>query len=164
MQRDIMIKMKKSILMLLPIAAMLATGCSKDKNGLKEADNGVRFTSNIPAITATPRATDDGKWESGDKIGVFMMPTRQGITKALPKTNAMYSAQAAGNNTSDFTATGNDLLSYPSSGNVDFIAYHPYKSDLTGTTIDIDVKLLPSITSIQSSQLPMWLKRLKRLH
>ena len=46
--------------MLLPIAAMLATGCSKDKNGLKEADNGVRFTSNIPAITATPRATDDG--------------------------------------------------------------------------------------------------------
>lgn len=126
--------------MLLPIAAMLATGCSKDKNGLKEADNGVRFTSNIPAITATPRATDDGKWESGDKIGVFMMPTGQGITKALPKTNAMYSAQAAGNNTSDFTATGNDLLSYPSSGNVDFIAYHPYKSDLTGTTINIDVK------------------------
>lgn len=129
--------------MLLPIAAMLATGCSKDKNGLKEADNGVRFTSNIPAITATPRATDDGKWESGDKIGVFMMPTGQGITKALPKTNAMYSAQAAGNNTSDFTATGNDLLSYPSSGNVDFIAYHPYKSDLTGTTIDIDVKASP---------------------
>ena len=129
--------------MLLPIAAMLATGCSKDKNGLKEADNGVRFTSNIPAITATPRATDDGKWESGDKIGVFMMPTGQGITKALPKTNAMYSAQAAGNNTSDFTATGNDLLSYPSSGNVDFIAYHPYKTDLTGTTIDIDVKASP---------------------
>ena len=129
--------------MLLPIAAMLATGCSKDKNGLKEADNGVRFTSNIPAITATPRATDDGKWESGDKIGVFMMPTGQGITKALPKTNAMYSAQAAGNNTSDFTATGNDLLSYPSSGNVDFIAYHPYKSDLTGTTINIDVKASP---------------------
>lgn len=129
--------------MLLPIAAMLATGCSKDKNGLKEADYGVRFTSNIPAITATPRATDDGKWESGDKIGVFMMPTGQGITKALPKTNAMYSAQAAGNNTSDFTATGNDLLSYPSSGNVDFIAYHPYKSDLTGTTINIDVKASP---------------------
>lgn len=129
--------------MLLPIAAMLATGCSKDKNGLKEANNGVRFTSNIPAITATPRATDDGKWESGDKIGVFMMPAGQGITKALPKTNAMYSAQAAGTNTSDFTATGNDLLSYPSSGNVDFIAYHPYKSDLTGTTIDIDVKASP---------------------
>lgn len=129
--------------MLLPIAAMLATGCSKDKNGLKEADNGVRFTSNIPAITATPRATDDGKWESGDKIGVFMMPAGQGITKALPKTNAMYSAQAAGTNTSEFTATGNDLLSYPSSGNVDFIAYHPYKSDLTGTTIDIDVKASP---------------------
>lgn len=129
--------------MLLPIAAMLATGCSKDKNGLKEADNGVRFTSNIPAITATPRATDDGKWESGDKIGVFMMPTGQGITKALPKTNAMYSAQAAGTNTSEFTATGNDLLSYPSSGNVDFIAYHPYKSDLTGTTIDIDLKASP---------------------
>lgn len=129
--------------MLLPIAAMLATGCSKDKNGLKEADNGVRFTSNIPAITATPRATDDGKWESGDKIGVFMMPAGQGITKALPKTNAMYSAQAAGTNTSEFTATGNDLLSYPSSGNVDFIAYHPYKTDLTGTTIDIDVKASP---------------------
>ena len=129
--------------MLLPIAAMLATGCSKDKNGLKEADNGVRFTSNIPAITATPRATDDGKWESGDKIGVFMMPAGQGITKALPKTNAMYSAQAAGTNTSEFTATGNDLLSYPSSGNVDFIAYHPYKSDLTGTTINIDVKASP---------------------
>lgn len=129
--------------MLLPIAAMLATGCSKDKNGLKEADNGVRFTSNIPAITATPRATDDGKWESGDKIGVFMMPAGQGITKALPKTNAMYSAQAAGTNTSEFTATGNDLLSYPSSGNVDFIAYHPYKIDLTGTTIDIDVKASP---------------------
>lgn len=129
--------------MLLPIAAMLATGCSKDKNGLKEADNGVRFTSNIPAVTATPRATDDGKWESGDKIGVFMIPTGQGITKALPKTNAVYSAQAAGTNTSDFTATGNDLLSYPSSGNVDFIAYHPYKSDLTGTTINIDVKASP---------------------
>lgn len=129
--------------MLLPIAAMLATGCSKDKNGLKEANNGVRFTSNIPAITATPRATDDGKWESGDKIGVFMMPAGQGITKALPKTNAMYSAQAAGTNTSEFTATGNDLLSYPSSGNVDFIAYHPYKIDLTGTTIDIDVKASP---------------------
>lgn len=129
--------------MLLPIAAMLATGCSKDKNGLKEADNGVRFTSNIPAITATPRATDDGKWESGDKIGVFMMPAGQGITKALPKTNAMYSAQAAGTNTSEFTATGNDLLSYPSSGNVDFIAYHPYKMDLTGTTIDIDLKASP---------------------
>ena len=129
--------------MLLPIAAMLATGCSKDKNGLKEANNGVRFTSNIPAITATPRATDDGKWESGDKIGVFMMPAGQGITKALPKTNAMYSAQAAGTNTSEFTATGNDLLSYPSSGNVDFIAYHPYKTDLTGTTIDIDVKASP---------------------
>ena len=129
--------------MLLPIAAMLATGCSKDKNGLKEADNGVRFTSNIPAITATPRATDDGKWESGDKIGVFMMPAGQGITKALPKTNAMYSAQAAGTNTSEFTATGNDLLSYPSSGNVDFIAYHPYKIDLTGTTINIDVKASP---------------------
>lgn len=129
--------------MLLPIAAMLATGCSKDKNGLKEADNGVRFTSNIPAITATPRATDDGKWESGDKIGVFMMPAGQGITKSLPKTNAMYSAQAAGTNTSEFTATGNDLLSYPSSGNVDFIAYHPYKIDLTGTTIDIDVKASP---------------------
>ncbi len=129
--------------MLLPIAAMLATGCSKDKNGLKEADNSVRFTSNIPAVTATPRVTDDGKWESGDKIGVFMMPAGQGITKALPKTNAMYSAQAAGTNTSEFTATGNDLLSYPSSGNVDFIAYHPYKSDLTGTTIDIDVKASP---------------------
>ena len=136
--------MKKSFLMLLSLTVLFAVGCSNESKTVRESDNIVRFFSNIPSgVIASPRATDDGKWEANDNIGVFMTPAGQAIASALPKVNACYTAQTAGSNTSNFTATGDNVLTYPDNGNVDFYAYCPYKSDLSGLTLDLDVKANP---------------------
>lgn len=123
--------MKQNHLIWVALAFMaFATGCRKDK--ASDFAPGVRFTSSIFGQVAT-RVTGNA-WDSGDAIGVFMKQGT-GLTNVLAA-NKHYSTPGNGN----FMAINdNEVVYFPASGNVDFIAYYPYRSAVSGNKLAIDV-------------------------
>lgn len=90
------------------------------------------------------RTTDGGnQWVAGDKVGVFMVKHGQPLSSATIAEGADNIEYKTDNGTitSGFSpvSSGNTIY-YPQNGdNVDFIAYYPYKAQLTGYTYPIDV-------------------------
>ncbi|HBK31051.1 MAG TPA: hypothetical protein DDZ78_05430 [Porphyromonadaceae bacterium] len=89
------------------------------------------------------RTTNGGnEWIAGDQAGVFMLA--EGGSFDTPddvlENNRRYSTDASGE-TSAFTLAEGSPLYYPQNGGkVDFIAYYPYKSPLTGYTYPVDIR------------------------
>jgi hypothetical protein len=128
--------MKKNILMATAISLLvLGSACKKDKNKPEVTNptaTAVKFTSAISGQIKTKAAND--KWDANDAIGVYMK-TGTGLSTVLAS-NKSYSTNGDG----AFAASATDqTIYYPETGNVDFIAYYPYKSTLSGNTYAVDV-------------------------
>lgn len=117
----------------------LVSSCKKDDYRKLEKGNPseVQFTSKIVGNQLTKASGTS--WDANDEIGVYMKQG-VGLNNALAS-NKKYVTQGNGN----FTASGSDLINYPETGAVDFIAYYPYSASLEGTSLGINV-------SNQSSQ------------
>lgn len=115
---------------LVAVASLVFVGACKKEKETTPAGT-VSFTSSILGQTHT-RVTGNS-WDSGDAIGVFMKQG-PGLTNVLAA-NRKYTTPGNGN----FSGSGEDVISYPESGSVDFIAYYPYQEILSGNVLSIDV-------------------------
>lgn len=126
--------MKKNQLLGAAVALLVfGHSCKNDayRDLVPEGNGQVQFTSSIGGDVST-RVTGN-KWDNNDAIGVFM---KQGanLGSALAM-NKKYTTAGNGN----FSAEGADIINYPETGSVDFIAYYPYAAGLTGTTLPVNV-------------------------
>jgi hypothetical protein len=99
-----------------------------------------QFTSSIGG-TPTTRVTGN-TWDSKDAIGVFMKQGT-GLSNVLAS-NKKYTTEGNGN----FSGDGSEVINYPDTGSVDFIAYYPYTANLSGTTLPVSVATQTNLSAI----------------
>lgn len=130
-------KIIKQYLLAALAGVALLTGCSKEDG---PADGGekvaVSFSGAIAdgtlaqAVSTAPhtRTTDGGdKWAVGDEVGIYMLPASGVIGDAM--TGAANKEYKITDATTGALAPEDGMpIYYPQSGDVDFIAYHPYGS------------------------------------
>lgn len=122
--------MKKLAIFALALVALAS--CSKEEVVTPDNWNGeLRISSGIET-----RAYDN-YWQSGDAIGVTMF--NAGTTTTIGKANTHYSTIST-TETADFSVVSPDVnLYYPQSGEVDILAYYPYRSNGNGTSYPLDM-------------------------
>ncbi|MCL1674253.1 fimbrillin family protein [Elizabethkingia meningoseptica] len=121
----------------------LAQSCKNDDYRDQDAQLGgngqVQFSSSIGGLTT--RVTGN-TWDSKDAIGVFMKQGN-GLSNALAS-NKKYTTEGNGN----FSGDGSEVINYPATGSVDFIAYYPYTANLSGTTLPVSVATQTNLAAI----------------
>ena len=124
--------------------ALLVQSCKNDDyrdQGPGMGGNGkAQFTSSIGGTPAT-RVTGN-TWDSKDAIGVFMKQGN-GLSNVLAS-NKKYTTEGNGN----FSGDGSEVINYPDTGSVDFIAYYPYTANLSGTTLPVSVATQTNLSAI----------------
>ncbi len=123
--------MKRAITILASAVALLV-GCDRSGEGLESSADGVaRFSSDISTRVSTD-ADGVSLWEQGDKIGVYM------YSQLTYASNVPYAATSGGATTTTFEAV-EDKIIFPTSSNVQFVAYTPYSAELVDDEITIDL-------------------------
>jgi len=124
--------------------ALLVQSCKNDDyrdQGPQMGGNGkAQFTSSIGG-TPTTRVTGN-TWDSKDAIGVFMKQGN-GLSNVLAS-NKKYTTEGNGN----FSGDGSEVINYPDTGSVDFVAYYPYTTNLSGTTLPVSVATQTNLSAI----------------
>ncbi|AQX86751.1 fimbrillin family protein [Elizabethkingia bruuniana] len=124
--------------------ALLVQSCKNDDyrdQGPGMGGNGkAQFTSSIGGAPTT-RVTGN-TWDSKDAIGVFMKQGT-GLSNVLAS-NKKYTTEGNGN----FSGDGSEVINYPDTGSVDFIAYYPYTANLSGTTLPVSVATQTNLSAI----------------
>lgn len=88
----------------------------------------------IVFISAIQSRVSGNAWNANDEVGIYMMNAGSGIETATAQ-NKKYIAQTNGTLTA---ASGNGIY-LPESGSVDFIAYYPYTTSVSGNKIAVNV-------------------------
>jgi hypothetical protein len=126
--------------------AMMMTSCGNDNEAVNNNDRvAVRFSSGIADVQT--RAADQS-WAANDQIGIYMIKNGASLTAANILENAdnrLYQAATTGTTVSFTPATAGTDIYYPTSESVQFIAYYPYTTPITGYKLPINL-------SVQTSQ------------
>lgn len=101
---------------------------NNDDNSEWYGSEGIVFT------TAIQSRVSGNTWNTNDEVGIYMMNAGSGIEAATAQ-NKKYIAQTNGTLTA---APGNGIY-LPESGNVDFIAYYPYTTSVSGNKLAVNV-------------------------
>lgn len=101
---------------------------NNDDNSEWYGSEGIVFT------TAIQSRVSGNTWNANDEVGIYMMNAGSGIEAATAQ-NKKYIAQTNGTLTA---APGNGIY-LPESGNVDFIAYYPYTTSVSGNKLAANV-------------------------
>lgn len=101
---------------------------NNDDNSEWYGSEGIVFT------TAIQSRVSGNTWNANDEVGIYMMNSGSGIEAATAQ-NKKYIAQTNGTLTA---ASGNGIY-LPESGSVDFIAYYPYTTSVSGNKIAVNV-------------------------
>lgn len=101
---------------------------NNDDNSEWYGSEGIVFTSAIQSRVS------GNTWNANDEVGIYMMNSGSGIEAATAQ-NKKYIAQTNGTLTA---ASGNGIY-LPESGSVDFIAYYPYTTSVSGNKIAVNV-------------------------
>jgi formylglycine-generating enzyme required for sulfatase activity len=128
-------------LLLTAAFAAVATSCSRSDEPVTVNDRvEVKFSANTAEIRT--RVTETG-WMAGDPVGIYMIKADPGALAAgnivEDAGNRQYTASADGTGAVSFTPQPGEVIYYPVSGNVEFIAYYPYTSPLTDFKLPVDV-------------------------
>lgn len=98
-------------------------------------DNSEWYGSESIVFTSAIQSRVSGNtWNANDEVGIYMMNSGSGIEAATAQ-NKKYIAQTNGTLTA---APGNGIY-LPESGNVDFIAYYPYTTSVSGNKLAVNV-------------------------
>lgn len=117
----------------LSLFALAACVSNDDKSEWNDGSQPINFTSSIQGLNT--RAAN-AKWTTGDKVGIFMKAANGDLSTAIAA-NKLHTTDENGNLTA---SNAENALYYPTDGSsVDFVAYYPYVTSLTGTTYKIDV-------------------------
>ncbi|MDR1155998.1 MAG: fimbrillin family protein [Bacteroidales bacterium] len=130
------------------LAATVMTSCSRNSEDATVNDRvEVKFSANTAEIRT--RVTETG-WEANDPVGIYMIKADPGALApgniVEDAGNRQYTASAAGAGSVSFTPQPGDAIYYPVSGDVEFIAYHPYAATVTS---DFN---LPVSVAVQTDQ------------
>lgn len=101
---------------------------NNDDNSEWYGSEGIVFT------TAIQSRVSGNTWNANDEVGIYMMNAGSEIEAATAQ-NKKYIAQTNGTLTA---APGNGIY-LPESGNVDFIAYYPYTTSVSGNKLAVNV-------------------------
>lgn len=101
---------------------------NNDDNSEWYGSEGIVFT------TAIQSRVSGNTWNANDEVGIYMMNAGSGIESATAQ-NKKYIAQTNGTLTA---APGNGIY-LPESGSVDFIAYYPYTTSVSGNKLAVNV-------------------------
>lgn len=101
---------------------------NNDDNSEWYGSEGIVFT------TAIQSRVSGNTWNANDEVGIYMMNAGSGIEAATAQ-NKKYIAQTNGTLTA---APGNGIY-LPESGNVDFVAYYPYTTSVSGNKLAVNV-------------------------
>ena len=101
---------------------------NNDDNSEWYGSEGIVFT------TAIQSRVSGNTWNANDEVGIYMMNAGSGIEAATAQ-NKKYIAQTNGTLTA---APGNGIY-LPESGSVDFIAYYPYTTSVSGNKLAVNV-------------------------
>lgn len=101
---------------------------NNDDNSEWYGSEGIVFT------TAIQSRVSGNAWNANDEVGIYMMNAGSGIEAATAQ-NKKYIAQTNGTLTA---APGNGIY-LPESGSVDFIAYYPYTTSVSGNKLAVNV-------------------------
>lgn len=117
----------------LSLFALAACVSNDDKSEWNDGSQPISFTSSIQGLNT--RAAN-AEWTAGDKVGIFMKAAG-GDLSAATAVNKLHTTDKNGNLTA---SNADNALYYPiGGGSVDFVAYYPYVTSLTGTTYKVDV-------------------------
>ncbi|MDR1154329.1 MAG: fimbrillin family protein [Bacteroidales bacterium] len=110
------------------LAATVAASCSRSSEDVTDNDRvEVKFSASTAEIQT--RVTDNS-WTVNDPVGIYMIKADPGALAAgnivEDAGNRQYAASADGAGAVSFTPQPGDAIYYPVSGDVEFIAYHPY--------------------------------------
>lgn len=137
----------QSIRILLLLSCVLCiTGCSDDEK-ITLSDNGTPVKFGVASMSYVRTSVGGTKWVTGDKIGIFMIGGGQSLGSGILDgvDNRQYEAAPVSGNeaTASFTPViPAQTIYYPQDGsNVDFVAYYPYKTSLTGYVYPVDVTI-----------------------
>lgn len=106
----------------------LVSCTNNDDNSEWYGSEGIVFT------TAIQSRVSGNTWNANDEVGIYTMNAGSGIEAATAQ-NKKYIAQTNGTLTA---APGNGIY-LPESGNVDFIAYYPYTTSVSGNKLAVNV-------------------------
>lgn len=125
------------------LAAILFTGCSKEKTP-QEGPVAVSFTSRVDKLQANGSKAADQQWAIGDSIGIYMIKSGETLSDAsiaAGAANRQYQATATTTDAAFEPYSADQTIYYPSGPvqPVDFIAYYPYTSQITGYTYPVDL-------------------------
>lgn len=136
--------------------AVLFSSCSNEDEIPNNEERPVSFTSsiagqalqqNVPGTRVTA-----GPWAEGAQIGVFMVNHGQ-TTVALNAANKKFTTALGDGN---FSAVTDNHIYFPASSNVDFIAYYPYREDVTlSTPISLGIGTTQTASNQQEADL-LW--------
>jgi hypothetical protein len=100
-------------------------------------DSGSSGITRAQGIADTPRATRaaNADWHEGDRIGIYMVESGGTIPNNSLGANALHHHTGGGN----FTAERGRELFYPRIGEVDFVAYYPWRATYEDHRYPIDV-------------------------
>jgi hypothetical protein len=114
------------------LAAAVATSCSRSDEPVTGNDRvEVKFSANTAEIRTR---VADNSWTVNDPVGIYMIGASGTLAPGNiveDAGNRQYTADAAGSGSVSFTPEGGEAIYYPVSGNVEFIAYHPYSASVT---------------------------------
>jgi len=125
--------MKRKAIYILSLLAVLVS-CQEDAIEEWASTEVVFSTGNIATVAS--RANSSG-WETTDRIGIYMVETGEALattTIVEGADNKKYRPTAAAVNATLATDGDDQVIYYPRSGSVDFIAYYPYLATGTGTS------------------------------
>ncbi len=128
---------KRFYLLLLSLPLLLTVGCSNEDEASLGDRQPVTFSGTVAEGTALQTKMAGSSWEAGDAIGIYMKKAGEALSSA-PEQNRKYTTQDGGD--SFAPESGKDPIYYPQGGNVDFIAYYPYKEGMEATNLySVDV-------------------------
>lgn len=135
--------MKKINLLFFGLIVLFFSSCYQEFPDSSDSKNYVKISASINQISTRATGTS---WSDGDAIGIYMKKSGEALSDTSISINSKYIT----NGSLDFTpASVGDALLFPfNKSNVDFIAYYPYKSSITGLNYPIDVSNQSDIAAI----------------
>ncbi|MDO5664990.1 MAG: DNA/RNA non-specific endonuclease [Bacteroidia bacterium] len=117
----------RKLFFLLIIVPFLITSCSKESDFQRQKKTQIVFLSKINGNTIDGREIISDQWQNGDQIGVY-------IEGCNEHRNVLYYTNGSGYFKSD------NSIFYPEKEcQLNFIAYHPFKTDLKDDIYPIDL-------------------------
>lgn len=137
--------MKTSIISIMAATSIVFVSCSNDDK--PEVNNReVRFSSGILANQSKVGGSDGNQWEGNEAIGIYMV--ENGTTNVVEgATNIQYTTNSTGAS-AIFNSTNPIYYPVDISRKVDFIAYHPYNSEVSNYVYPINLATQNSQSAI----------------